>query len=268
MGNTDYTVAGVRVDAVDLNAAVERFFALLSAGSGGRVCCTSSHGIVAARKDAKLARIMSSSDISLPDGVPMALVGKLRSRNGDVSRVPGPDFFEACIKDPRAKAARHYFYGGAPETVRAITDQASAIMGPNAIAGGYSPPLREVGALEDADVIARMQAAAPTIIWVGLSTPKQEYWMHNHARYFPNAVCIGIGAAFDFFANTKSRAPIAFQKIGCEWLFRLISEPRRLWPRYRQVVPTMSGIILKEFVEFATGKSLHRSANSGPPQVD
>jgi N-acetylglucosaminyldiphosphoundecaprenol N-acetyl-beta-D-mannosaminyltransferase len=100
------------------------------------------------------------------------------------------------------------------------------------VAGGYSPPFRPLTPEEDAEVIRRINAARPDIVWVGLSTPKQERWMAEHRDRVDAPVFIGVGAAFDFHAGLKRQAPRWMQRTGLEWLFRLLAEPRRLWRRY------------------------------------
>jgi N-acetylglucosaminyldiphosphoundecaprenol N-acetyl-beta-D-mannosaminyltransferase len=103
--------------------------------------------------------------------------------------------------------------------------------------GTFSPPFRPSSAEEDEEIVRMINAARPDIVWVGLSTPKQEYWMAAHLDRIEAPVMIGVGAAFDFLAGTKRQAPAWMQKRGLEWLFRLLSEPRRLWRRYGKIVP-------------------------------
>ena len=95
---------------------------------------------------------------------------------------------------------------------------------------------------------ARINGSGADVVWVGLSTPKQEYWMANHAHLFPRTMLVGVGGALDFFAGLQRRAPAWMQSAGLEWLFRLAQEPQRLWPRYRQVVPGMLRIMIAEAV--------------------
>ena len=100
------------------------------------------------------------------------------------------------------------------------------------VVGGYSPPFRQLTASEDEAIVDRINEAAPDIVWVGLSTPKQERWMHDHVGRLNAPALIGIGAAFDFVSGRKRQAPRWMQRSGLEWTFRLASEPRRLWRRY------------------------------------
>jgi N-acetylglucosaminyldiphosphoundecaprenol N-acetyl-beta-D-mannosaminyltransferase len=184
--------------------------------------------------------------MTLPDGMPTVWMGRLR--RVPVRRVTAPDFMEAAISDKRATRARHYFYGASPATVGRIAARAAAILGSAAIAGTYSPPLRPAGAPEEPAVIARIASAEPDVIWVGLGLPKQEYWMDQHRRHFPKAILVGVGAAFDWYAGDKPRAPSWVQSLGLEWLHRVAMEPRRLWPRYRTVVPLALGVMARDLL--------------------
>jgi len=239
-----YSVGGVQISSVNREQAVDEFFRLVSEGVGGFVTATSAHGIVESQTDARLRGIINAARMTLADGMPILWVGKLK--NVAVKRIPGTEFFDTVMHDLRASRIRHYFYGGQPESTSRVVEQVTKLLGVGAIAGWHCPAFRPVGALEDDSVIGRIVAARPDVIWVGLSTPKQEYWMANHAAHFPRSILVGVGAAFDFFAGAQSRAPEAVQKLGFEWLFRLIKEPKRLWPRYRRVVPGMLKIIVVE----------------------
>jgi N-acetylglucosaminyldiphosphoundecaprenol N-acetyl-beta-D-mannosaminyltransferase len=239
-----YTVGGVKISCVDRAQAVDAFFQLVSAKIGGFITVRDAHGIVESQIDHSLRDIINSARMTLPDGMPIVWVGKLKS--AAVKRVPGAEFVDNVMRDPRARRIRHYFYGGQTEnTSRAVT-RATDLLGIDAISGWHSPPFRPAGTIEDTSILAQIAATQPDVIWVGLSTPKQEYWMANHSVYFPRTIFVGVGAVFDFFGGTQKRAPVIVQRIGFEWLFRLIQEPKRLWPRYRRVVPGMLRILIAE----------------------
>ena len=114
------------------------------------------------------------------------------------------------------------------------------------VVGFWSPPFRQLTSEEDEEVVERINATKPDIVWVGLSTPKQEYWMHRHLTRIDARVMIGVGAAFDFNADVKKQAPRWMQKNGLEWLFLVLSEPRRLWRRYLTIIPLFGWLILLE----------------------
>jgi N-acetylglucosaminyldiphosphoundecaprenol N-acetyl-beta-D-mannosaminyltransferase len=241
-----FALAGVNLSCIDRAAAIDALFALVAARAGGYITITDAHGIVAAQADARLREIIGSARLALPDGMPSVWLGRLKGY--PMSRVAGSDFIREVLGDPRARAVRHYFYGGDPQQAKYIVEQAEQRLGRGAIAGWYAPPFREAGALEDQAAIDRIAAAAPDVIWVGLGGPKQDYWMANHCRFFPHAVMIGIGAALGVYAGLQTRAPRWMQSAGLEWLFRLAQEPQRLWPRYRRVVPGMLRIMIAEAI--------------------
>jgi N-acetylglucosaminyldiphosphoundecaprenol N-acetyl-beta-D-mannosaminyltransferase len=234
----------VAMSSVDLPGALDAFFGAIAAKEGGYIACTCTHGIVEAETDARLRSILNQSLLTLPDGMPTVWMGRLQGM--PVRRVTAPDFMEAALRDARARRVRHYFYGAAEATLRRIVSRATRTAGANAIAGAYSPPLRPAGAPESEQVLARIAAARPDVIWVGLGLPKQEYWMAQYRDRFPSAVLVGVGAAFDWYAGEKPRAPQPLQFLGLEWLHRLASEPRRLWPRYSVVVPKALVVMMRD----------------------
>jgi len=239
-----FTVGGVHISCVDRHQAVETFFQLVSQRTGGFITVRDAHGVVGSQTDNRLRDIINSALMTLPDGMPIVWVGKWK--NAAVQRVPGVEFFESVMRDARARRLRHYFYGGQPESTCQVVARATELLGATAIAGWHSPPIQPVGMIEDASILEQIAATQPNVIWVGLSTPKQEYWMANHSTHFAKTILVGIGAAFDFFVENKKRAPAAVQSVGLEWLFRLTQEPKRLWPRYRRVVPGMLRIMIAE----------------------
>jgi N-acetylglucosaminyldiphosphoundecaprenol N-acetyl-beta-D-mannosaminyltransferase len=144
---------------------------------------------------------------------------------------------------------RHYLYGGAegvPELLAARLAERFPGLG---IAGAFSPPFRPLTDAEDDEIVRRINATRPDIVWVGLSTPKQERWMASHLRRIEAPVMVGVGAAFDFHAGLKRQAPKWIQGSGLEWLFRLATEPRRLWRRYLRNNP----VFVASFALQATG---------------
>jgi N-acetylglucosaminyldiphosphoundecaprenol N-acetyl-beta-D-mannosaminyltransferase len=138
----------------------------------------------------------------------------------------------ACCQASVARGYRHYFYGGAPGVAERLSERLKARFPGLQVVGTYSPPFRPDVSLEDTAVMDRINAAGADIVWVGLSTPKQEVWMYQHRPHLTAPVLIGVGAAFDFHAGVKRQAPRWMQRSGLEWLFRLTQEPRRLWRRY------------------------------------
>ena len=240
-----FRVGGARVSAVTRLSALAYLFDLAESRAGGYVTVTSAHGIVEAQHDARLMDIFEHAALSLPDGMPVFWAGRVIHGRA-LSRVPGAEFFEGVLTGAKSRGLRHFFYGSQPDTTRRVVERAASVLGEAAIAGWHCPPMRAAGVLEEAEVVGQIRQAAPDIIWVGLSAPKQEYWMANHTHLFPHTVLVGVGAAFDFYAGVKKRGPRLMSDAGLEWLYRAASEPKRLWPRYRSVVPKMLLILLRD----------------------
>ena len=229
-----YSFGGVGISCTDMQDAMDALFRTARDGSGGYYAFTCAHGIVDSQKDERLRGILNGSRYTMPDGMPTVWLGKMKGQR--ISRVTAPDFFETVMADPRARTIRHYFYGASPKTIEKIAQRAIAMVGEQAVAGWYSPPMRAAGALEDAEKIAEIRASKPDVIWVGLGLPKQEYWMANHSPLLPNSLMLGVGAAFDWFAGVTPRAPKYVQAIGMEWVHRVVSEPKRVGPRYARLI--------------------------------
>jgi N-acetylglucosaminyldiphosphoundecaprenol N-acetyl-beta-D-mannosaminyltransferase len=167
---------------------------------------------------------------------------------------------ELCTRAAE-KGHRIYLYGGKEGTPELLADKLRERFPGINIVGGYSPPFRAVTDEEDAEIVANINATQPDIVFVGLSTPKQERWMFAHTERIP-AVLLGVGAAFDFHAGNLAQAPSWMQERGLEWLFRLIKEPRRLARRYLVGNPKFIAAILRRRPRLVPTTSL-----PGAPQL-
>ena len=198
-------------------------------GEGGYVCFSNVHSVVTSRHDELLRTITNESFMSMPDGKPIATVSHWIGVNG-VSQVAGPDFMPEFMK--KTPGARHYLYGATPETLSALSGALVNAIPDLNIVGTFSPPFRQLTEQEEVVIIRDIKKTNPDYIWVGLGAPKQEYWMAQHWHDLRPAILFGVGAAFDFHAGVKRRAPEWMRSAGLEWLHRLASEPGRLWKRY------------------------------------
>ena len=231
-----------RVDAVNMPAALARIRGWIAARDPHYVCCAPAHAIMEAYDHPELRPVFAGSGMTTPDG--MAVVWLLRWKgHAGVERVYGPDLLLAACADGVERGVRHYFYGGAPGVAEALVERLSARYPGLLVAGVDSPPFRPLSAAEDAAAVERIRAAAPDMLWVGIGSPRQEQWMAAHVDGLGVPVLVGVGAAFDFLSGRKPQAPRWMQRSGLEWLFRLISEPRRLWRRYLQY-PRFAGLVL------------------------
>jgi N-acetylglucosaminyldiphosphoundecaprenol N-acetyl-beta-D-mannosaminyltransferase len=229
-------VLGVRVSAIDLPMAVDEITSWIEAGTPHYVCITGVHGVMESQRDPELLRIHNESGLTTPDGMPMVWAGH-RAGATWMERVYGPDLMLALAERAAARGWRSYFYGGREGVPELLARRLGERYPGFVTVGTYSPPFRPLTDKEDADLVARINTLAPDLVWVGLSTPKQERWMAAHVGRLGAPALLGVGAAFDIHAGTLEQAPRWMQRGGLEWLYRLYREPRRLWRRYTSIVP-------------------------------
>jgi N-acetylglucosaminyldiphosphoundecaprenol N-acetyl-beta-D-mannosaminyltransferase len=224
-------VLGVGVSAINMDTALEVIDRWITDGAQQYVCVAGVHGVMESQRDESLRRIHNSAGLVTPDGMPLVWLTRLHGwRN--TSRVYGPDLMLDLCERSLATGYRHFLYGGNAEVPERLATRLQKRFPGLIIAGTYSPPFRTLTAEEDEEIVQRINDAKADIVWVGLSTPKQEYWMSRHVGRISAPVMIGVGAAFDFHAGLKRQAPRWMQRSGLEWFFRLMNEPRRLWRRY------------------------------------
>jgi N-acetylglucosaminyldiphosphoundecaprenol N-acetyl-beta-D-mannosaminyltransferase len=214
----------------------------VSRGAGGSACFVNVHTLTEASSDARLREALRSASFLFADGLPLVWLARAK-RAPIATRVSGPDFMDAMLR--RQGARVHGLVGASPE----VTDAVAARYAIQSIA--HSPPIRlfsESHALEDWEAfVARCPGQCPPrLVWVGLGAPKQERWIAAVSRTVPDVMFFGVGAAFDFLADHKPRAPRALQRLGLEWTHRLASEPRRLWKRYLLASTRFALLVVKE----------------------
>ncbi|MFG1225408.1 WecB/TagA/CpsF family glycosyltransferase [Xanthobacter wiegelii] len=258
------SIIGVPIDAVNKETALRRILAWGSAGPAKTVFVRDVHGMVRARDDAELARLQASSDLIMPDGAPLSFIGKLRGLGGVMGRATGPDVMEAVCAASVERGLKHYFFGGKPgvasRMAAVLTERYPGLQ----VVGIYSPPMREINgstrfSQEELAEVEAIAASGADFIWVGMSTPKQDFWLMQAAQNASHGVFLGVGAAFDFHAGDVARAPGWMRNNGLEWLHRLISEPRRLWRRYVLLAPRFVFLAFAEEVSGRLGDKVARS---------
>ncbi len=228
-GSARFDVLGAQVSELNATAALERVESRLRHGGGGYVCFTNVHAVVTAIGDEEFRRITNQSFLSLADGKPVYWLARARGSRG-MGHVPGPDFMLQALE--RYPDRGHYFYGSTPKTLEALVARLRERFPGLDVRGAVSPPFRALSAAEKREHYAAIAASGAQFVWIGLGAPKQEQWMAEAAGQVAPALLFGVGAAFDFHAGVAPRAPATMRHAGLEWLFRLASEPRRLWRRY------------------------------------
>jgi N-acetylglucosaminyldiphosphoundecaprenol N-acetyl-beta-D-mannosaminyltransferase len=223
-------ILGMRVDGLRTSVAADAILQLAEAGAGGMVCVATVHMVMEAFDAPDFQRSVNAADLVTPDGVP--LVWALRGRGlRETRRVYGPTLMRLVCRRAEERGLPIGLYGGSPEVLARLRERLIARHPMLRVAFAASPPFRPETEEEDASTVQAIEASGARILFVGLGCPKQERWMAAHRQALP-CVMLGVGAAFDFLAGSKRQAPGWLQRAGLEWLFRLASEPRRLWRRY------------------------------------
>lgn len=227
-----YNVLGVGVSALTLPQATALVLAARGRPRTGYICLATAHGLVAAQSDPELRRIYNASWLTTPDGMPLVWLGP-----PGVGRVYGPDLMLAVCDAGRAVGLRHFFLGGKPGVAPDLAARLGRRFPGLATVGTHTPPFGELSPGEVGRVQAAVAAARPDVVWVGIGAPKQEQFMARHHRQLEAPLLIGVGAAFDFHSGRVRQAPRWIRHSGGEWLFRVVTEPGRLGPRYAATVP-------------------------------
>ncbi len=243
---SSFRVLGVPVAAKQIPDVIKQIEDWIASGQTCHfVAFTGLHGISEANKDSQFKSILNAADLVVPDGMPLVWLGRLHGHSLG-RRVYGPELMETFCRETRSQY-RHFFYGGAPGVAESLATSLRERFG-IVVAGTYSPPFRDLTEEEDEAIVGRVHEAAPDLLWVGLSTPKQERWMHDHRTRLRVPVLLGVGAAFDLNSGRLRQAPTWMRECGLEWLFRLLAEPRRLWRRYLVTIPSAIWSISREVV--------------------
>lgn len=224
-------VLGVGISAVTMQMAVDEISRWIQDGEQHYVCVTGVHGVMESQRDAELRQIHNDSGLTTPDGMPMVWAGR-RAGAAHIERVYGPDLMLALCAVAAENGWSSFFYGGRDGVPELLARRLAGRFPGLRVAGWLTPPFRALSADEDREVAEIINAARPDLLWVGLSTPKQEHWMASHLGRVCASALLGVGAAFDIHAGLVSQAPLWMQRTGLEWLYRLTREPRRLWRRY------------------------------------
>jgi N-acetylglucosaminyldiphosphoundecaprenol N-acetyl-beta-D-mannosaminyltransferase len=223
-------IVGMRVDATSYAHAAEEILRWACLNESRYVCVATVNNVIEAYDDPSYAAIIEAADLVTPDGMP--LVWGLRSLGvPSATRVYGPDLMPVVCELAAERGIPVGFYGGSEDVLGALRVKLAQRFPGLRIAYCSSPPFRQLTPEEERRTVEDLDRSGARILFVGLGTPKQERWMAAH-KHEASAVMVGVGAAFDFLAGKKRQAPRLLQRLGLEWLHRLVHEPRRLWRRY------------------------------------
>lgn len=224
-------VLGVDVDAVDMEGALQRVTVALEGPSKGYVCVAGVHGVMEAQRSPQLLNIYAASEMTIPDGMPLAWVGRIQGHHA-MQRVTGPDLMLEIFRRKEFAHVTHFFYGGREGIADELRDKLTAQFPSTQIVGTYTPPFRDLSSSEASALIETIATLKPDIIWVGISTPKQEIFMARYLPLLDAKLMFGVGAAFDFHTGQIRDCSDWIKRAGLQWLHRLLQDPRRLWKRY------------------------------------
>jgi len=226
-------ILGVRVNLEDYDSAIEKVEEHINSEyPTGYVTLMSVNNLVKAQKNQFFKEISNKTYLSLPDGIPLVWIARSKGARKIKTNTRGTAFMFKFFESTFQKKHKHFFYGGKEGVAEQLKTVFENKFPGVEIVGTYCPPFRELAEEEDREICEVINSSGADIVWVGLSTPKQEYWMHEHKDKLNVSLMMGVGAAFDFHTGNAKEAPRWMQSNGLEWLFRLLSEPRRLWKRY------------------------------------
>ena len=224
------SLLGTLVAAITYPDAVKLVSTWSRRGESRYVCVANVHVLMEAHDSTDFQKVLDNADLTVPDGMPLVWMLRLKGYSSQ-PRVYGPTLMLHVLAAAAQEKLPVGFYGGHPEVLNTLIDRMKALYDGLNVVFSYSPPFRELSPEEDEAFVEKINQSGAKILFVGLGCPKQEIWMANH-RGQVQAVMMGVGAAFDFHAGVKPQAPVWMQRLGLEWMFRLFTEPRRLWKRY------------------------------------
>jgi len=222
---------GIQVEPLDMPGALARIRDALATGSKGYICMAGVHGIMEAQRSLAVRCAFADSLMSLPDGMPTVWVGRLQGFT-KMRRVAGPDLVLEVFRDRRLAHHSHFFYGGKPGVAEELASNLKCRFPWVRIAGTYTPPFRDLNAGEERALIAAVRQSKPSIIWVGISSPRQELFMRKYLPLLDTSLMFGVGAAFDFHTGRIRDCTEWIKRAGLQWLHRLVQDPRHLLWRY------------------------------------
>ena len=230
-------VLGVRVSAINMERALNLADRWITSGCPGYICASSVHGVMEAQSDSELMRVFNQAFLNIPDGMPMTWVGRLQGRH-QMDRVFGPDFMAAMCALSVQRGYRNFLYGGKPGVAQELTNKLLQRFPGLQIVGTYTPPFGALTQEQETELSNQIAESKPQILWVGISTPKQEHFMAQYVDRFKVPLAVGVGAAFDFHSGRLRDSSEWIKRTGLQWLHRLMQDPRRLWRRYFYNIPT------------------------------
>ncbi|MBD3377791.1 WecB/TagA/CpsF family glycosyltransferase [candidate division KSB1 bacterium] len=243
-------IAGSRIDSLrSYKEAYDRLrgFLLRHPDEAAYVTVNNAHTIVEAALHDDFRKIINNSLLSLADGRPLSVLGKLKGA-GDMNRIFGPTLLETTLEWSQEHHLKHYFFGTREHTLQRLKKEINRRFPKTQIAGMMAPPFREFSDQENRSYIDHINETRPDIIWVSLGAPKQERWIFEHYKYLNHGIMIGIGAGFSYLIGDIKHAPKWMKVMALEWLYRWSQEPKRLAKRYMVGNPMFIYLVLRDLL--------------------
>ena len=247
---TQVDITGIPIFAGKFSEAVNLVLNNFNTAKNLCISATGAHGIVYSSDHIKFKKILQSFYLNLPDGMPNVWLGKLKGKK-KAERCYGPDFFASLLKVTSDKNINHFFCGGKEGVALKLKSACERKFGNYRVVGTYSPPFLPIDQYDYTHIAKDIARNKADIVWIGIGTPKQEQFAYHLSKYTHVKYIITVGAAFDFHIGALKMAPKWIQKIGMEWFFRLMVEPKRLFTRYFYIVPKYIYLNFLDFIKFA-----------------
>lgn len=239
-------ILGVRINAVDYEAAVEAVIQAALCNEAFSVSALAVHGLMTGHLDLEHRFRLNSFDLCVPDGQPVRWALNLLHRTGLKDRVYGPKLTLLLCQRAAQEGLPVYFYGSQPAVLEALTSNLSRQFPKLKIAGSAPSLFRLCTPEEKVDIAEAIRSSGAKLVFIGLGCPRQEIFAYEFRELLPMPA-IAVGAAFDFHAGTLAQAPKFLQDRGLEWAFRLAKEPKRLWKRYFKLNPLYLVLISAQY---------------------
>ena len=247
-------ILGIPLAITDYDGAMAVMDGMIARRERGSFCAVAVHAVMVSQDDEEMREAVVSSTLTFPDGMPLVwAVNRLGEDLGD--RVYGPDLMDLYSRRCAERGHRVWLYGGRDErALRALETNLRARHPGIEIVGGHSPPFRDLSDAEERELVERINADRPDVLWIGIGVPKQEKWMARLRPRLEVPVMCAVGAAFDFHAGQVPQAPDWMQRRGLEWVHRMAQEPRRLVPRYLRYNPRFLLLLARQLVRERRGR--------------
>jgi len=229
-------VLGLAIDAINMDQALARIEAKLRLRQKGYVCLAGVHGVMESKRDPDLAKIFAGAALVAPDGMPTVWVGRHQG-HPYMERVAGPDLMLEVISREKFRGYSHFLFGGKEGVAEELRDLLIARYPELQIVGTYSPPFGPMSSAQEEEFLSTINCMRPDIVWVGISTPKQEIFMDRYLPLLDTTLMFAVGAAFDFHTGRIADCSDWIKRSGFQWLHRLLQDPKHLWRRYLRNIP-------------------------------